>query len=416
MKQVSFIVAGAGGRGYGYAEYAKLYPQEGVCVAVCDPNDEARNRFGDRHDIPEDRRFKDWKDLLDKPKMADAVIICTQDAMHRDPTVALSAMGYNILLEKPMAPTPEHCKEIVEAAVKNNIIFAVCHVLRYTDFNRKLKSLTDSGLIGKIHNVQLLEPVGYWHQAHSFVRGPWRNQEESSFMLLAKSCHDLDLLNFLIPGKCKKVSSFGSLSYFNKANQPKGAADRCVDCPLEIETDCPYSAIKIYLRDFGQNLNTWPVYSLTHAETREAVVEALRKGSFGRCAFACDNDVVDHQVVNMEFEGGTTAGFTMCAFNEAGGRQINIMGDRGTLQCTDGDITHFDFLTNKKTIISPSEGDELAQSGHGGGDYGLMRSYLTAVRENDQSKVSTGPDVTLDSHLIVFAAEKSRLNNTVETL
>lgn len=414
MKKVTFIVVGAGGRGSIYADYARQYPDEGTCVGVCDPNDEARNRLADHHNIPENFRFRDWRDLLDKSKLADAVILCTQDSLHREPAVKLADMGYNILLEKPMAPNPEHCKEIVDAVIRNNTIFAVCHVLRYTDFNRKLKSLIDSGLIGKVHNINLIEPVGYWHQAHSFVRGPWRNTEESSPMLLGKSCHDIDLLNYLIPGKCKKVSSFGSLSFFKKDNQPKGAAERCVDCPLEIETACPYSAIKIYLRDFVNSLNSWPIQSLTHAETREAVVEALRKGPFGRCVFACDNDVVDHQVVNMEFEGGTTASFTMCAFNQAGGRQIIIMGNKGTLQCTDGDITHFDFLTNKTTIISPSEGDELAQSGHGGGDFGLMRSYLDAIRENDPSRISTGPDVTLESHLIVFAAEKSRLNSTVE--
>lgn len=416
MERVAFIVAGAGGRGYGYAEYARLYPEEGTCVGVCDPDDQARNRFGDRHNLPEERRFRDWRDLLAQPKLADAVLVCTQDAMHKEPSILLSNMGYNLLLEKPLAPNPEDCKEIVAAAVKNNIVFAVCHVLRYTDFNRKLKELIDSGLIGKIHSLQLLEPVGYWHQAHSFVRGPWRNQEESSFMLLAKSCHDIDLINYLIPGKCKKVSSFGSLSYFNRANQPVGAADRCIDCPLEIETDCPYSAIKIYLRDFGQALNSWPIYSLTHDQTKEAAVEHLRTGSFGRCVFACDNDVVDHQVVNLEFEGGTTAGFTMCAFTEGGSRHILIMGDRGTLACSDGDITHYDFLTNKTTIISPKENDDLAQSGHGGGDFGLMRSFLAAVRDNDQSKISTGPEITLESHLIVFAAEKARLLNSVEML
>lgn len=415
MKKVSFVVVGAGGRGAGYSNYVKRFPDEGYLAAVCEPRQDARDRLADAHDVPQNMRFADWREIVDKPKLADAVFICTQDADHKDPAVALAPKGYHILLEKPMAPTPEDCRAIYEAAKDAGVMLAVCHVLRYTWFNRKLKELIDKGVIGNVRNIQLLEPVGYWHQAHSFVRGNWRNSVESSPMLLAKSCHDLDLLNYFMPAKCTKASSFGNLSYFNKANQPKGAADRCMECPQEVESFCPYSACKIYLRDRGNNLGSWPILALTHEGTIEAVVKALKHGPYGRCVFACDNDVVDNQVVNLQFEDGATASFTMTAFNAGGGRETYIMGDQGTLRCNDGGITHYDFLSDSTRDIK-KDADGSPMSGHGGGDFGLVNSFLAAVRENDPSHISSGPEVSLESHLIVFAAEKARRQETVEKI
>lgn len=415
MRKVSFILVGAGCRGSDYTSYTQSCPDEGEVVAVCDPLDKARNRFGDMYNIPQEMRFHDWRDILDKPKLADAALICTQDALHKDPAIALANKGYHLLLEKPMAPNPEDCKAIYEAATKNGIMLAVCHVLRYTGFNRKLKELVDSGIIGKIRSIQLLEPVGYWHQAHSYVRGNWRREDESSAMLLAKSCHDIDLLNYFISSKCKAVSSFGSLSYFTRKNQPQGAADRCTDCPAEVESKCPYSALKIYTKD-KTDLNRWPLIILTQDRTKEGVMNALKEGPYGRCVFACDNDVVDHQVVNLEFEDGTTASFTMTAFTYATGREILIMGDQGMLRCTDEGIEHSDFLSDKKTLVSLDMGDGQITSGHGGGDFGLMNNFLSAIRNNDPSLITSGPDVSLESHLIVFAAEKARRNKTVELL
>jgi len=416
LRKVTFIVVGAGCRGNNYSEYAKKFPDECQPVAVCEPDDIRRNKFGDEYGIPMESRYKDWREIVDLPKLADAAMVCTQDAGHKDPAVALADKGYHLLLEKPMAPTAEDCQEIYNAVKRNNVMLAVCHVLRYTRFNRKLKELIDSGLIGKVHNIQLVEPVGYWHQAHSYVRGNWRNEAESSFMLLAKSCHDLDLLNYFIPAKCSRVSSFGTLSYFTRENQPKGAADRCTECPAEIETGCPYSAIKIYLRDFRKYHATWPGTVLHHSGTIEGVAEALREGPYGRCVFACDNDVVDHQVVAFEFEDGTTATFTMSAFTFMYERQIWVMGDKGTLKWVPDGIEHCDFLTNKTTTISTEISDGSLASGHGGGDFGIMRNFIYAVRDNDPSWITSGPEVSLESHLMVFAAEKARRTGTVVEL
>jgi predicted dehydrogenase len=414
MKKVSFVVVGAGGRGGAYSGYVKRFPEEGFLAAVCEPDEGRRKRLADAHEVPQNMRFADWRDILDKPKLADAAFICTQDADHKDPAVELAAKGYHILLEKPMAPNPEDCRAIYEAATKAEVMLAVCHVLRYTWFNRKLKEIIDSGAIGGIQTIQLLEPVGYWHQAHSFVRGNWRNSAESSPMLLAKSCHDIDLLNYFMPSRCVRASSFGSLSYFRRENQPKGAADRCMDCPQEIESLCAYSALKIYLRDRKDQYANWPTVALTHEGTLEAVIKALKEGPYGRCVFACDNDVVDHQVVNLEFEDGATASFTMTAFNPGGGRETLIMGDQGMLRCTDHGITHHDFLTNTTKDIQ-RDADGSPMSGHGGGDFGLMQSFLAAVRNNDPALISSGPEVSLQSHLIVFAAEKARREGTVES-
>lgn len=416
MKKISFIIIGAGSRGVSYARYTKEYPEECEVVAVCELRDETRNRFADEYGIPEDRRFRDWHELLDKPKLADAAFICTQDAQHRDPAVALAENGYHLMLEKPMAPNLEDCKAIYDAVKKSGVMFAVCHVLRYTAFNRKMKQMIDSGVIGRVHNIQLLEPIGYWHMAHSFVRGNNRNDTGSSFILLSKSCHDIDLLNYFTPTKCRKVSSFGSLSYFKRENQPAGAADRCTECPEEIESKCPYSALKIYLRDRSSCLDRWPVNVLTPEGTHEAVLHELKTGPYGRCVFACDNNVVDHQIVNMEFEDGAVAGFTMSGFNFPSGREIYIMGDKGALHCTDNTIDHYVFLTNEHKNVTVDMENGLVKSSHGGGDFGLMQSFFAAVRDNKPELIVSGPEVSLESHQIVFAAEKARRNGTVETL
>lgn len=413
MKKVTFVVVGAGSRGNAYAKFMQSFPEEAEIVAVCETRDDARKRFSDLYKIPEHMQFRSWQEIMDKPKLADAAAICTCDADHLEPAVALSGMGYHLLLEKPMAPSPEDCKAIYDAVKRNNVMLAVCHVLRYTQFNLRLKEMIDSGLIGKIRNIQLLEPVGYWHQAHSYVRGNWRNEALSSFMLLAKSCHDIDLINFFMPSKCTAVSSFGSLSYFTRANQPKGASDRCTECA--IEEKCAYSAKKIYIKDIT-NFDRWPVNVVTPEGNPEAVLAALEKGPYGRCVFACDNDVVDHQIVNMEFEDDATAGFTMCAFTFSGSRETYVMGDQGTLRCTSEGIEHCDFLTEKKEMHPLYIGDGQITTGHGGGDFGLMKAFVAAVRENDPSLISSGPEISLESHLIVFAAERARRNGTVEKL
>ena len=411
MKPVTLLVVGAGMRGAGYSKYAAEYPDRAKVVGVAEPRDAYRQRLADEHDIPPENVFTDWRQVADRPRLADAVLICTQDAMHADPAEAFAAKGYHMLLEKPMAPNEADCRRIHRAVTDAGVLFAVGHVMRYTAYTQRLKRLLDSGAIGEVVSIQHLEPVGFWHQAHSFVRGNWRNEGESSFMLLAKSCHDLDWLRYLMGAPCRRVSSFGSLRHFTKANQPAGAAARCTECG--VEADCPYSAKRIYLGRVARGQTGWPVDVLTPEVTEQTVTEALRTGPYGRCVYDCDNDVVDHQVVNLEFADGRTASFTMTAFNAGGGRQTRLFGTRGEIVGDSREIRHYDFLTGEWQTIDSRTGDQTILGGHGGGDYGLMHSFVSAVAENDPARVLSGPAETLESHLIVFAAEQARREGTV---
>jgi predicted dehydrogenase len=411
MAAVSLLVVGAGSRGSGYAGYAAEHPAEARVVGVAEPRPFYRQRLAAAHRVPESQVFADWREAASRPRFAEAAIIATQDAMHAEPAEAFARLGYHLLLEKPMAPQPAECWRIFRAVEKAGVLFAVCHVMRYTAYSRRVKALLDEGAVGEVVNIQHLEPVGYWHQAHSFVRGNWRNSAESSPMLLAKSCHDLDWLRYLMGVPCLQISSFGSLKHFRPEERPEGAADRCLDCACEAQ--CPYSAKRFYLGRAREGRWGWPVDVLTPEKAEAAVLEALRTGPYGRCVYACDNDVVDNQVVNLLFAGGRTSSFTMTAFNEGGNRRTRVFGTRGEL-CGDGAaIEHFDFLTNQRQVIDTRAGEGTAAGGHGGGDYGLMRAFVAAVANQDAGSILSGPEETLDTHLMVFAAEEARTTGTV---
>ncbi|MBN2641430.1 MAG: Gfo/Idh/MocA family oxidoreductase [Victivallales bacterium] len=414
MKKVKLAVIGAGSRGAGYAEFAEKYPDRLEIVAVAEPREYNRSQMVEKYHIPKENVFSDWKEFVEKEKIADGVIIATQDNMHTEPAIACARKGYHIMLEKPMAPTAEECKRIITAAKENKIIFAVCHVLRYTNYTKKLKEILDSGIIGDVITMQHIEEVGWWHQAHSFVRGNWSNEKESSFMLLAKSCHDIDWINYIMGHKCQSVSSFGSLKHFRSENKPAGAGNRCVNCVCE--PSCPYSAVRIYLKNFfDKQLTGWPVDVLTPVVNRENIIAALEKGPYGRCVYECNNDVIDNQVVNMFLDGGQTVSFMLTAFAK-GGRKTRIFGSKGEIFGDSSELKVFDFLTEETTVIKTNATDGTILGGHGGGDYGLMDNFVAALAMNDHSKILSGPDATLESHLLVFAAEKSRRENTVVNL
>ncbi|MFT5369577.1 MAG: putative dehydrogenase [Candidatus Latescibacterota bacterium] len=414
MPPIKILSIAAGSRGTGYASYAEKHPDRVQIVGVAEPRDFYRQQMVGNYDIPMANTFTDWREAVARDKFADAVIIATQDAMHTEPAIAFAEKGYHILLEKPMAPTEEECIRIAEAAKRNHVILAVCHVMRYTQYTQRLKKVVESGVIGDVVNLQHLEPVGYWHQAHSFVRGNWRNEAASSFMLLAKSCHDLDWIRHMMGVSCRSLSSFGSLKHFRKEEQPEGASDRCLDCGVEAE--CSYSAKKIYLGRLAKGQTGWPINVLTPDVTEESVMDALRNGPYGRCVYVCDNDVVDNQVVNMLFEGGRTASFTMTAFNEAGHRKTHIFGTKGALYGDGTKITRFDFLTDETEVIDTSAADASILGGHGGGDYGIMHSFVEAVSTGDPSKVLSGADESLETHRMVFAAERARKEHCVVDL
>lgn len=412
MKIVEVILIGAGIRGRAYTDF--MTDERFHVVAVADPVKECREYIKNKHNIPDDMCFEDWNQILSVPKFADVAIISTGDKMHYAPALKAIELGYNLLLEKPVAPTYRECKDIADAAKAKGVKVLVCHVLRYTAFFRKIKEFINEGKLGKVISVHHSECVGNLHQSHSYVRGNWHNTAESSNMLLAKSCHDIDIMQWLVGSEAKKVSSFGSLSYFCKENAPDGAPDYCIDgCPHADE--CYYNAVKLYLED---EENDWfrGAAAKKVNPTNEEIENVLRTTQYGKCIFKCNNDVVDHQVVNIEYENGAVSSFNMCAFNE-GGRYIRVMGSDGELY---GDIEgnmidYFSFKTREHTVINPLE-DSLKgdiTGGHGGGDGGIVDILYKYIVEDYRGDMLSEIGISVLNHATVFAAEKARLENRV---
>ncbi|GAA3208724.1 Gfo/Idh/MocA family oxidoreductase [Actinocorallia longicatena] len=415
MSRVSLAVVGAGLRGQTYARHA-VASGAGRVVAVAEPDRHRRESAAAEFGLPPERVFTGWAELAGAGRLADAAIIATQDRMHLEPAVRLADQGYHLLLEKPMATSDAEAAPIAEAAERNGIILAVCHVLRYTVYTRALKRLLDEGRIGRLVSVQHLEPVGWWHQAHSFVRGNWNSRETSAPMLLTKSCHDIDWLIHLFGRPPVRVSSFGGLAHFTPSQRPEGAADRCLDCPLE--PSCPYSAKRLYLGCLSDpERHFWPLGAVTAGRTEDDVLAALRTGPYGRCVYACDNDVFDHQVVSMEFADGATCSFTMTAFTPMEHRKTRLFGTHG---CVEGDgrtLRVTDFRTGAEEVVdTATEAGPSAADGHGGGDEALTEAFLAAVASGDPSLLSSDAATSLATHRVVWAAEHARTTGTVVRL
>ncbi len=390
-----------------YATWAREHRDAVRIVGVAEPRAALRARIAAEHAIAPARAVADWRELA-TAGLADGAIIATPDALHAEPAVAFAELGYHLLLEKPMAPGPDDCRRIVGAAERHRVMLAVCHVLRYTRYTEQLVAAVAAGRIGDVVSLAHLEPVGYWHQAHSFVRGNWNNAARSAPMLLAKSCHDLDWIRHVVGRRCTQVASFGGLQHFRREAAPQGAAARCLDCA--VEPTCPYSARKIYLGRVDAGYTGWPVDVVAPEQvTRASVTDALRAGPYGRCVYACDNDVVDHQVVAMQFEGGATATFTMTGFTRQRDRETRIFGTRGELFGDGRRLELYDFLTDRtETLDTGVAADGSIVTGHGGGDAGLMEAFVSAVASGDPSLIRSGPAESLETHLMVFAAEEAR--------
>lgn len=404
--KLTFMLLGAGSRGTMFAEILAEDYAPGTVVAVAEPNPERREKIASLHRIPVDRQFETWEQALAQPKLCDVVINTTMDLHHVASATKASELGYHMLLEKPMASNLADCIEIHEAAAKAGRIVSVCHSLRYNDVYAAVRGILHSGRIGEIVSVDQLEGVEHIHQSHSFVRGNWGNESRSAFMLLAKSCHDIDILFDLVNDECMRVNSFGSLKFFRKENAPAGAPLRCLDgCPAE--PDCPYHAWKVY----GNPEKGWG-RSVGLTMHGDALVEALQTGPYGKCVFQTDNDVVDHQVVTMEFKQGQTVTFTMTAFTPFGGRRIRIHGTKGYLEAATEtrivEVTEFWGDKKHEVIEVPAR-----EGGHGGADPLVMKTLIEAIETNNPSLVTTNLTNSLASHKIVFAAEQSRREGRV---
>lgn len=414
MEKKKMILIGGGNRGNTYTKLGKQLDKFEL-IAVAEPIKARREYIAKLHGIPAEMCFESWEPLLALGKIADAAVIATMDRDHYAPAMAAIDAGYHLLLEKPVSPDVKECEAIEAAAKAKGVQVLVCHVLRYTPFFRALKSIIDSGKIGRIMNIDHVEGVGNVHQSHSFVRGNWGNSERASFMLLQKSCHDLDILQWLIGKDCLRVQSFGHRSYFTADNAPEGATERCFDgCPY-IDT-CTYSAKKLYIERRDGNWFRGTATKMHDEPTDEQVMEALATTNYGKCVFKCDNDVVDHQIVNMEFEDDVIVTFNMSAFN-LGGRKIRIMGTKGELEaCAESpDIIYRDLVnqTTETINIDDAVASDSIISGHGGGDSGIMCSLYDMLCGDADAAALSNIEISVKNHKIVFAAEKSRLEKRI---
>lgn len=447
---IQAVLIGAGQRGLeAYGPYALQASDQINFVAVAEPDPERRAKFARQHHIPSENQFETWEPLLDRPRLGQAALVCTQDQMHTEPAITALIAGYHVLLEKPMATTPDECRLLVNTAESTGRQLHICHVLRFSPHFQKMKAVIDSGVLGDIVNVSHRENVAWWHMAHSYVRGNWRNTAVSAPMILAKCCHDLDLLVWLLNDFSETLSSVGRLTHYRPENAPQGAAQRCLD-GCDVAGTCPYYAPFIYvdhtplwrgiaatsrgstrwatrlvqthpgwIKALSASIPAlkplvdyrgWPSSALTHDASPENVMDALREGPYGRCVYHCDNDVVDHQVVSMQFKKGTSVTLTMHGHSHLEGRTTRIEGSKATLQA--------DFSYGGSWIEVNQHGSDRRtryktsadlQSGHGGGDFGLMAGFLRALALKDEKAALTSALTSLESHLMAFAAEEARL-------
>jgi predicted dehydrogenase len=457
---VRAVLLGAGRRGFHVVgNYALKNKKKLKIVAIAEPIKKRRENFAKLHNIPSEQCFKSWEDLFSEEKLADVAFICTQDQMHLEPTLIALDKGYHVLLEKPMANRLIDCIKIVQKVEQTEKILGVSHVLRYTEFFSSIFKIINSRLFGDVINISLRENISWYHMAHSYVRGPWANVEQSSPMILAKACHDLDLLYWMVGTLPKKISSFGSLLHFKPKNAPKGAPKYCAD-GCSKKNLCNYFAPRIYIdiipivqiMQKGKNKlyklianlrknhiklltflskifpparrlrywREWPVYYLyTEQEedySDEAKIKILKRSPYGRCVYYCNNDVVDHQVVNIEFENGATANFTMHGFSEKEGRTIRIDGTKATLIGEFHDaykkLTLYHHYSGKKRIII-NQKLSFRTVEHGGGDPKLIDAFLASIINTNVKQSLTNARECLESHLMAFAANESRIKGRV---
>ncbi|MBL8275628.1 MAG: Gfo/Idh/MocA family oxidoreductase [Pelomonas sp.] len=408
-RPVRVLLLGAGNRGSVYARYALLAPREMQVVAVADPNPKRLQATGDAHGVPPTRRFRHWQEALNSGREAlgaDAVIIATPDREHTAPCLQALDLGLDVLLEKPIAPTEPECRQILAAARASGRIVGVCHVLRYSPYFRELKALLDAGAVGQVISVQHLEPIEHTHMSHSYVRGHWRSSQSATPIILAKSCHDTDIIRWLVGDHADNVHCFGNLKWFTAINAPPGSTERCTD-GCAVERECPYSALQIYWRD-RKRLYVFDLPQDQRGRWGELILQGLRETDYGRCVYRMDNDQPDHLTVNILFRNGVTAGFSMEAHVSYEGRRTRIMGSQGDIVGNMESFTLTSFRSGQRKVWS------LKTDAHGGGDHRMLKDWLQAVSQRDPSLLTSSIEDSVESHLMAFAAERSRLQRTIE--
>lgn len=395
MNPVRVAIIGCGNRGADvYARH--LSAQGAVITHVVEPRPARLAEVAARHDIPPQAQFTHWDAFLAQGRVADAVVIATPDHDHVRPCLQALALGYDVLLEKPICLHPHELDLLLTAEAASTGTVTVCHVLRTTAFFTAVQQVAASGRLGTLVGIQHAENVAHWHYAHSYVRGNWRASPPAAPFLLAKACHDLDLLRALAGSAPRRVSSEGGLHHFRPEHAPPGATDRCVTCPVQ---NCPSDARRIYRT---RDPHAWPVTVLTAGG--QTLEEALRSGPYGECVYLGRNDVADHQAVTVHFRNDVTAQLTVSAFTHNNTRTLKLLGTHGELcaHMQRGELELHDFRTGHSDRWTVD-----TTGNHGGGDQGLVRAWLAFLR--GQSAPPTPLAESLDSHLMAFAAEESRL-------
>lgn len=405
---MKLALIGAGQRGMIYAEYA-YFKKNVEIVAVVEPHKERREIAAEKFQISADNVFENVTDFFHKKVECDAVILASMDKDHYEQAMKALEMGYDLLLEKPISPNIEECMAVWKQAKKYGRKVIVCHVLRYTNFFSEIKKIIDSKELGKVIAIQHNENVGNFHIAHSFVRGNWRNSEQSSPIIMQKSCHDMDILTWLVDSEAKKIASFGSLAHFKEKCAPEGSTDRCNTCPLGEE--CHYNAYRAYLPVRGN----WPATLLGSDQSEEGIRKALETSPYGRCVYRCDNNVCDHQVTLIEFKNGVHVAFTLSGFTNNMSRTMKIMCEYGEIRAEDEgniiEVTKFNANSVERVERRVIRA-ELVGGAHGGGDVLLMEDFLSQL-ENNGTDSKTAIDRSIESHVMAFAAEEARVTGKV---
>lgn len=412
---ITFAIAGFGDRGSTYASMQELFPDRMKVVAVADIDPAKVRRAKELYSIPDENCFSSAEEMLAHEKLADVITITTMDRQHVAQAIPALEKGYHVLMEKPISPDLADCRRILEAEKHSTGRIIVCHVLRYTVFYNTLKDLIASGRIGDVISVCANENVAYWHQAHSFVRGNWRNSTQSSPMILQKCCHDFDIYTWLLGKRCKSLTSIGGNTQFRPEQAPEGAAYYCLG-GCKAKESCIFDAEKIYvtsprtgIRHGGSWMSAVACGKSGGTVTEEEVYAALQHGQYGRCVYHCDNDVADHQQTNLLFEDGSTMSFTMCAYTENCYRYFKAMGTRGEIEADMlSNLIHVRVFGEKEEIIDVRKlSSDL--KGHGGGDSGIVQDFLEMlITGSAPNERTTTLENSMESHFLALAAEESR--------
>ena len=414
---ITVIIVGAGDRSMVYANYALMYPERLKVVGVVEPDPLRRQMTAERFHIPSHYQFESVMQLVEIDCFANAVINGTLDHLHLETTIPLLEAGYDVLLEKPIGISQEEIDKLQEKADELNRKVVICHVLRYAPFYLDIMNRISQGDIGDIISIQTAEHVSFDHTAVSFVRGKWRSKAVcKSSMLMAKCCHDLDIINWLnSETKPKTVISRGSRSYFREERAPKGAGTRCVvDCA--IEQSCIFSAKKHYIETDRWSHKVWPYDQWGVVPTYDEKIALLKLNDYGRCVWHCDNDVVDRESLVIEFKNGSVATHNMIAGTIRPCRTIYVVGTRGEIQ---GVLEDGCFTIRYPDLASPTFYREqkidtgIVGDNHGGGDLRLVDDFVSVLQGQEPSISFTSLERSIYSHRIGFAAERSRENNII---